>query len=92
VKERKNTCELDFSISNKTTPQLQNYVPRGETKHVCTELDFCQDVAQKAIAASIFNNWLWKRRQYVLPAPLFVIFRTAFYLFLKVKSELASCL
>jgi hypothetical protein len=31
VKERKNTCELDFSISNKTKTQSPNYVPRGET-------------------------------------------------------------
>jgi hypothetical protein len=29
--ERKNTCELDFSISDKTQPPLPNYVPRGET-------------------------------------------------------------
>jgi hypothetical protein len=54
---------------------------------------FCLAVAQKAIAASIFNNWLWKGvnmfsqlhySPYFAPA--------AFYLYLKVKSELASCL
>ncbi len=38
---------------------------------------FCQAVAQKAIAASIFNYWLWKRCQDVLPAPLFAIFCTS---------------
>jgi hypothetical protein len=31
VKERENTCELDFSISNKTRLPSPNYVPRGET-------------------------------------------------------------
>jgi hypothetical protein len=45
VKERKNTCELDFSISNKTRLLSPNYVPRGET----------------VTAASIFNNWLRKK-------------------------------
>jgi hypothetical protein len=40
-------------------------------------LFFCQAVFQKAIVASIFNNWLWKRHQYVLPAPLFAIFHTS---------------
>jgi hypothetical protein len=29
VKERKNTCKLDFSLSNKTRPPSPNYVPRG---------------------------------------------------------------
>jgi hypothetical protein len=82
VNERKNTCELDFSISNKTGLPSPNYVPRGKTvtaaylhkalatidscfwakktKHVCTELVFGQASAPKAIAASFFNNWLWK--------------------------------
>ncbi len=27
----KTTCELDFSISNKTEPPSPNYVPRGKT-------------------------------------------------------------
>jgi hypothetical protein len=27
----KNTCELDFSISNKTLPPSSNYAPRGKT-------------------------------------------------------------
>jgi hypothetical protein len=31
VIERKNTCELDFSISNKTHLPSLNYVPRGKT-------------------------------------------------------------
>ena len=31
VKESKNTCDMDFSISNKTRPPSLNYVPRGET-------------------------------------------------------------
>jgi hypothetical protein len=31
VKERKNTCELDFSISNKIPPPSTNFVPRGKT-------------------------------------------------------------
>jgi hypothetical protein len=32
-----------------------------KTKHVCIELVFGQASAQKAIAASFFNNWLWKK-------------------------------
>jgi hypothetical protein len=64
-----------------------------KTKHVCTELVFGQASAPKAIAASFFNNWLWKRHKDVLPAPFFAYFTpSAFYLLLKVKSELASCL
>ncbi len=30
VRERKNTCELDFSISNKTRLLSSNYIPRGK--------------------------------------------------------------
>jgi hypothetical protein len=41
----------------------------------------------------IFNNWHWKNAQNVLSAPLLPYFTPqAFYLYLRVKSELASCL
>ncbi len=62
-----------------------------KNKHVWKELVFCQAHALAAIAAAIFNNGHWKRRQDVLSAPLLPYFiPPAFYLFLKVKSELAS--
>jgi hypothetical protein len=44
------------------------------TKHVCTELVFCRASAQKAIAASIFNKWLWKMASRC--SPIFRIFHT----------------
>jgi hypothetical protein len=48
-------------------------------------------VKQAAIGAAIFNNWQWKKVQDVLPAPLLLYFTpAAFYINLKVKSELAS--
>jgi hypothetical protein len=31
IKERKNSCELDFSISNKIPAPSTNFVPRGKT-------------------------------------------------------------
>jgi hypothetical protein len=117
VTERKNTYELDFSVSNKTQPLPPNYVPRvktvtaaflhkalpkiysgfwaSKTNHVCTELVFCQASAQKAIAASIFNNWLCKKESKCSPSSIFCIFHTIgilMYLLLKGKLELASCL
>jgi hypothetical protein len=44
---------------------------------VCTELVFCQASAQKAIAASIFNNWLWKKASRCSPSSIFRIFHTS---------------
>ncbi len=35
---------------------------------VCTELVFCQAVAQAVIAAAIFNNWHWKRASRCSPS------------------------
>jgi hypothetical protein len=32
-----------------------------KTKHVCTELVFCQPIEQAAIGDAIFNNWQWKK-------------------------------
>jgi hypothetical protein len=46
------------------------------TKHVCTELVFCRASAQKAIAASIFNKWLWKKASRCSPSSIFRIFHT----------------
>ncbi len=42
-----------------------------------TELVFCQARAQKAIAASIFNNWLCKRESKCSPSYIFCIFHTS---------------
>ncbi len=117
LKERKNTCELDFSISNKTTPPLPNYVLRGETNtaaylHKALAKIYCRLVfGLKRLSMSaqnlIFASMLPKKPS----LPLFLITGcgkganmfsqlhyssyfapAAFYLFLKVKSELASCL
>ncbi len=40
-------------------------------------LFFARASTQKAVAPSIFNNWLWKKHQDVLPAPFFAIFHTS---------------
>jgi hypothetical protein len=44
--------------------------------HVCTELVFCQAVAQAAIAAAIFNNWHWKKASRCSPSSIIAIFHT----------------
>jgi hypothetical protein len=43
IKERKNTSNPDFTISNKTTGAISNYVPRGET---VTETYIHKDLAK----------------------------------------------
>jgi hypothetical protein len=43
---------------------------------VCTELVFCQAVAQAAIAAAIFNNCHWKRASRCSPSSTMAIFHT----------------
>jgi hypothetical protein len=44
--------------------------------HVCTELLFCQAVAQAAIVAAIFNNCQWKKASRCSPSSIIVIFHT----------------
>jgi hypothetical protein len=46
------------------------------TKHVCTELVFCQTVTQAVIAAAIFNNWHWKRASRCSPSSINAMFHT----------------
>jgi hypothetical protein len=59
------------------------------TKHVCTELVFCRASAQKAIAASIFNKWLWKKSSRCSPSSIFRIFHTI-GLFSPLKNEIRA--
>jgi hypothetical protein len=75
-----------FQSPRRQPPPSLNYVPRGEpllqltlirTNHVWTELVFCQASSQKAIAASIFNNWLWKKVSRCSPSSIFCIFHTS---------------
>jgi hypothetical protein len=44
--------------------------------HVCTELIFCRASVHEAIAASIFNKWLWKKGLRCSPSSIFRIFHT----------------
>jgi hypothetical protein len=56
---------------------------------VFTELVFCHDVGQAAIAITIFNNWQWKRSSKCSPSSIIAVFHTSDLVFLP-QSEIRA--